>query len=334
MDTRFARFVKDYPGRLAMPVGAYPGLAITGESVQDAISMPGAQFRTVMALHERFHTPVLLTAMDLSAEADAYGCEIRMSEREIPTVIGRRVTNAAEIDALPDPVPGDARTRVPLETAWRLEAEMEEGIPILGCMLGPFSLAGRIFGVSEALEGTALEPELIEALLERVTGFLRQYALAFQETGAWGVIVAEPAAGLLSPAAVARFSAPYVRRIVETAETSEFAVVLHNCEAKFVHLESILESGAGIYHFGAPMDILTALERVTGMDIILGGNLDPTAVFHNGTPESVGEATRGLLEATRPFKNFIISSGCDIPPGTPLANLEAFYRAVDLFNRK
>jgi len=332
MDTRFSRFVMNYPGRLAMPIGAYSGLEITGESVEDLVSVPGAQFRSVMALHDRYRTPVLLTAMDLSAEAEAYGCEIRMSEREIPTVVGRLVTNEAEIVALPNPVPGDARTRVPLETAWRLVAEADGPIPILGCMLGPFSLAGRLYGVSEALEATAVEPETIEVLLRQVTAFLCQYALAFRETGAWGVIVAEPAAGPLSPAGLGRFSAPFVKRIVEAAETPDFAVVLHNCEAKIIHLEKVLESGAGINHFGAPMDIVAALGKV-GPDVILSGNLDPTAVFHNGTPQAVGEATRALLEATRSYKNFIISSGCDIPPGTPLASLNAFYRAVAEFNR-
>jgi uroporphyrinogen decarboxylase len=332
MDTRFSRFVMDYPGRMAMPIGAYSGLEITGESVEDVVSVPGSQFKAVMALHDRYRTPVLLTAMDLSAEAEAYGCEIRMSEREIPTVVGRLVTNESEILALPNPVPGDARTRVPLETAWRLVAEADGPIPVLGCMLGPFSLAGRLYGVSEALEATAVEPETIEALLRQVTAFLCQYALAYRDTGAWGVIVAEPAAGLLSPAGLGRFSAPFVKRIVEAVETPDFAVVLHNCGAKIIHLEKILGSGAGINHFGTPMDIVAALGE-TGPDVILGGNLDPTAVFHRGTPQAIGEATRALLEATRSYKNFIISSGCDIPPGTPLASLNAFYRAVAEFNK-
>ena len=347
MNTRFARFVMDFPGRLAMPIGAYAGLEITGGSVEDVVSVPGSQFKAVMALHDRYRTPVLLTAMDPSAEAEAYGCEIRMSEREIPTVVGRFVTNEAEIAALPDPVPGDARTRVPLETAWRLVAEADGPIPVLGCMLGPFSLAGRLYGVSEAIETTVREPETIDALLRQVTAFLCQYALAFRETGAWGVIVSEPTAGLLSPAGLGRFSAPYVRRIVEAAETPEFSVILHNCNAKIIHLESILESGAGIYHFGASMDIVAALERVSqagpvaaggraggaGSEVILSGNLDPTSVFQKGTPQAVGEATRALLEATRSYKNFILSSGCNIPPGTPLASLNAFYRAVAEFNK-
>jgi len=330
MDTRFARLVREFPGRLAMPLGAYPGLEITGESVQDMVSSPGSQFRAVMALHDRYKTPVLLTAMDPSAEAETFGCEVRMSEREIPTVVGRRVTSANDIASLPDAVPGDARTRVPLETAWRLVAESDEGTPVLGSIVGPFSLAGRLYGLGEALEATSREPETIEALLDVVTGFLCRYALAFRETGAWGVIVDESAAGLLSPAGLGRFSAPFVKRIIKAVEMPDFAVILHDCGAKINHLGNMLESAAGICHFGASMDIVTALDKV-GPDVVLGGNLDATAVFQKGTPQAIGEATRALLAATKGYENFFVSSGCDIPPGSPLANINAFYRAVAEF---
>lgn len=332
MNTRFARFVMEFPGRLAMPIGCCAGLEITGESVEDMVSVPGSQFKAVMALRERYQTPVLLTAIDPTAEAETYGCEVKITAREVPTVVGRLVTNAAEIASLADPVPGDARTRVPLETAWRLTAEAGEDVPVLGAMVGPFSLAGRLFGADEALEATAAEPETIETLLDNVTGFLCRYALAFRETGAWGVVVTEPAAGRLSPEGLGRFSAPFVKRIVKAAETTDFAVILHSCATTIDHLDEIMESGAGICHFGSPMDIVAALGKV-GADVILGGNLDATAFFQKGTPQAVGEATRALLVATRDYKNFIISSGCDIPPGSPLANLNAFYRAVTEFNK-
>ena len=105
MDTRFARFIREYPGRLAMPLCAYSGLEITGESVEDLVSVPGSQFKAVMALNERYQTPVLLTAIDTTVEAEAYGCEVKISAREIPSVVGRLVTDAKDIASLPDPVP-------------------------------------------------------------------------------------------------------------------------------------------------------------------------------------------------------------------------------------
>ena len=197
----------------------------------------------------------------------------------------------------------------------------------MGGMIGPFSLAGRIFGVSEALEATVADPELILEMLEKATDFLAAYARAFRDLGAIGVIMAEPAAGLLSPRGLARFSAPFVRRIAETVQTENFSILLHNCGAKIAHFPKVLESGVSLCHFGAPMDILAALQQANGQ-VILAGNLDPTAVFHQGTPEAVYAQTRALVEAARPYKNFILSSGCDLPPGTPVRNLEAFYAAA------
>lgn len=332
METRLAKFVQEFPGRLALPIASCAGLEITGESVEDLVSVPGSQFKAIMALADRYRTPVMLTAIDTTAEAEAYGCEIKFSTRELPAIVGRLVTNAAEAAALPDPVAGDARTRVPIETAWRLTAEVGESVPVLGAMLGPFALASRLFGIKETLEAVAAEPETIETLLDNVTGFLCRYALEFRETGAWGVIVAEGTAGRLSPEGAARFSAPFVKRIIKAVETPDFAVVMHSCRASIDHLDGLLASGAGFYHLGPAIDIAAAFGRV-GPDVVLGGNLHPVAVFQKGTPQAAGEATKALLEATRPFKNFIVSSGCDIPPGAPLANLNAFYRAVAEFNK-
>lgn len=324
--SRFSQLVLQSPVPLAMPIGVYAGLEITGASVRAAVTNPAAQSAAVLALHERFHAPALLTAMDLSAEAETFGCQIRLPDEEIPTVLGRRVTTLAEVEALPTPQPGDGRTAVHLEAARRLA--QANRAPVLGGIIGPFSLAGRIFGVSEALEATLAEPETLLALLERTTSFLTAYALAFRRAGAWGVIMAEPAAGLLSPRGLAQFSAGFVRRIVDAVQAPEFTVILHNCGAKPAHLKRVLEAGAEINHFGAPMGDMGAALDQAGETVILAGNLDPTAIFHSGTPEEVTTATRALKAAVAGRRNFIYSSGCDLPPGTPIRNLEAFYAAV------
>ena len=65
---------------------------------------------------------------------------------------------------------------------------------------------------------------------------------------------------------------------------------------------------------------------------VLGlGNVDPAGQFCNGTPESVKAATKEVMHQCKKYKNFVISSGCDIPPTTPWENVEAFFEAVDEF---
>ena len=334
MTAKLAEYIVERPHRLAMPIGIYAGLEITGASVRQAITEIDAQAQAALALHKALGTAVLLTGMDLSPEAEVFGSQIRVSEAEMPTVVGRLVTSLEEVKALPVPGVGAGRTRVYLEAARQLAAVgSREGIPMLGGMIGPFSLAGRLFGVSEALEISVTDPQTLVALMEKVTPFLVDYALAFRQAGAAGVIMAEPAAGLLSPRGLGQFSAPYVKCIVDAVQTDDFSIVLHNCGAKLVHLQKTLESGAAIYHFGAPMDLPAALKAVDGK-VILSGNLDPTAVFYSGTPETVRTQARALLDAAQPYPRFFMSSGCDLPPGTPVANIRAFLDAVSSFENE
>lgn len=329
MKSNLAEFILQSAHRIPLTIGVYAGLEITGASVKDAVSSSQAQTEAVMALHERLHTEMLLTAMDLSVEAELFGCDIHMSEEEIPTVVGRRVTTASQIDQLGIPEVGDARSVVQLETAKNLVRA--SSLPVLGGIIGPFSLAGRLFGVSEALELSITEPATLEKLLDKVTRFLLNYLLAFRETGAAGVIMAEPAAGLLSPRGLGQFSSRYIRQLVEQTSSPAFTLVYHNCGAKRTHLEKILEAGMTICHFSTPMNISEALAMV-GDDRVMAGNLDPTAVFHSGSVEQVHLQTSQLMSQTHQYRNFVISSGCDIPPKTPLANLEAFYATVRGFS--
>jgi len=290
------------------------------------VSSAPAQIKAQRALHERFGTPCLMSAMDLSVEAEEFGSEIRFSDIEVPTVTKRLISDAQGIAALKLPSLGARRTAVYLETVSGL-ASSAGSSPVLAGMIGPLSLAGRLFGVSEALLATATDPEMITELIEKATQFLSTYARAFKDAGAHGVIIAEPTAGLLSPRAVSEFSSRHVRAIVEDLQDSTFEVILHNCGARRAHLAPTFEAGAAAYHFGSPMDLPAAI-REAPVGTVVGGTLDPAAVFHDSTPGEVREQTKTLLALWSPGCRFVPSSGCDIPYGTPLENLEAFFSAV------
>jgi len=171
---RFNRLVLSSPRRLALPIATYPGLALTGATVREAVNNPQAQFDAVAALHARYQSPVVLSAMDLSAEAEAFGCTLHLAEDEIPSVTGRLVTNLEQASKLPVPQPGDRRTAVYLETVRRLKQLPSRPLVLAGC-IGPFSLASRLVGVSDALELTLAEPDFMQVVLEKSTSFLTAY---------------------------------------------------------------------------------------------------------------------------------------------------------------
>lgn len=324
---RFRETILHAEKNLAMPVNVFPGGKLTGFSVQDIVTDAQKQYESQKALHDKYQTAFVMTAMDLSLEAEEFGCEIRFSEDEVPTVIGRLVTDSESVKSLSIPKPGTGRTKVALETA-RLLSELPSKPVVLGGIIGPFSLAGRLFGVSESLELSMNDPDMLELLIGKATKFLIEYARAFKEAGADGLLMAEPTAGLLSPRMLAMYSSPYIKEIVDAVEDDNFEVVLHNCAAKIFHLKGTLESGARAFHFGAPMDIKAALEQVPE-DIIISGNLDPSGVFCNLDKTEMKSTTSEMLEQVHKYKNFLASSGCDIPEHAPVENIDAFYEAVE-----
>jgi Uroporphyrinogen-III decarboxylase len=289
-----------------------------------------SQVETQIAFHEHYRTSVLLSAMDLSVEAEAFGCEIIGSDNEIPTVTGRLVTNQKAADVLAVPEFGAGRTAIGPEVVRQLRERYPER-PVLGGCIGPFSLATRLAGVSETLLLTRTEPQLVTTLLKKSNEFLIRCVLAFLENGADGVLMAEPAAGLLSPRGMLTFSSEYIAQIREAIEAvrPEFALIVHNCAAKTAHLEAMLATGCRHFHFGTPMDMRVAFERVPE-SVMLYGNLDPSAIFCLASAEDVAQKTRELLEMTRPYPNFVVSSGCDLPPETNPANLDAFFGCFDV----
>jgi uroporphyrinogen decarboxylase len=207
--------------------------------------------------------------------------------------------------------------------------------PVFAGVIGPFSLAGRLMSVTEALVNCLDEPDMVHIIMEKCTEFLIKYMNAYKATGANGIVMAEPLTGLLSPDLAEEFSEPYVKRIIDEVQTDDFIVIYHNCGDNIIKMiDSILRVGAAAYHFGNAIEMADMMPHIPE-DIVAMGNIDPASQFNSGTPESMREATLSLMNDLCPkYKNFVISSGCDIPPTAKWENIHAYFDAVKEYYTK
>ena len=113
-----------------MPIASFPGGQITGATVRHMVTEATAQAEAVLALHERFRTGVMLTCMDLSLEAEAFGAEVQFGDDEVPTVVGQRIRDLTEIHLLPIPPVGAARTGMALRVVGEL-VRRKPGVDVL-----------------------------------------------------------------------------------------------------------------------------------------------------------------------------------------------------------
>lgn len=314
----------------AMPVLSFPSIQKMGITVAELINDSDRQAQGMKIVADATDAAASVSLMDLSLEAEAFGATIRVSDDEVPTVIGAIVSDEDEARALAIPKIGAGRTQLYIDAIEKACRQITDR-PVFAGVIGPFSLAGRLLDVSEALVYCYDEPDMVHIVLEKAQAFLIDYCKAYKAAGADGIVMAEPLAGLLSPDLAEEFSAAYVRKIVEAVQDDEFLVVYHNCGNTAVRtIDSIVSNGCMVFHFGNAVDMEAVMEHIPE-NMLAMGNVDPAGEFRNGTPESIYKKTTELLEQCGRYKNFVISSGCDIPPMSSWDNIDSFFKAVSDF---
>lgn len=310
-----------------LPVLSFPVALKLGRGIGDFVKSAEMQSETMRWIAENVPTDAVLGPMDLSIESEAFGATVRFEENDVPAVTGQLVADEDAVAALAVPAPDAGRCKVAAE-AIRLTKAAGVAKPVYAGMIGPFSLAGRLMNENEIMFMLMDEPETVQALLEKTTTFLISYANALKAAGANGLFMAEPLAGVISPASLEEFSAPYVQRIVAAVQTPDFPIYYHNCGSNVVKaVAAIFGQGAAGYHFGNAIDLGEMLKLAPASALVMG-NVDPVTVLAQGSPDSVRAAVAGLAGLRRDFPNFVLSSGCDIPAQTPWENLEAFFAAA------
>lgn len=326
---------KAIPQKKPLPVLSFPSIQLLDITVKELISDSEIQARGMKAVADR--TPGAggsVSLMDLSIEAECFGAKIRVSEDEVPTVVGAVISpdgdeddRLAQAESLEVPPVGAGRTGIYVD-AIRKASGLITDRPVFAGVIGPFSLAGRLLDVSEAMVYCFSEPDMVHVVLEKAAAFLIAYIQAYRDAGANGVVIAEPLAGLLSPALAQEFSGDYCKQIVDAVQREDFVVIYHNCGNTTIQtLDSILSCGAKAYHFGNAISMAEMLEKFPS-DILVMGNIDPAGVFRNGTPELTRQAVFELMDSCARYPNFVPSSGCDIPPMSRWENIDAFFEAV------
>jgi uroporphyrinogen decarboxylase len=261
--------------------------------------------------------------MDLTVECEALGIPIEMPLDAPPSVSRQPILNSSDLEGLeiPDP-PVSGRMPVFLEVVRYLK----HGFPelLVGAYgIGPFTLAGELAGVESLSLLLYQDPGLARRILGFSARVSETYLKAQLEAGAGMLVILEPSAVLLSPRLFQDFCLPLLRKIIATLAGP---VILHICGDTDHLLPAMAATGAQGLSLDARVDLLEAV-RVVPPETVLVGNLHPVEVMVELAPRQVEEKTQDLLRRMQGIENFILSSGCDLPAETPIANIQAMIAA-------
>lgn len=226
-------------------------------------------------------------------------------------------------------------------SAVREEAVAYEGrYAILGGDWSPFwHDAIDLFGMETLLLKMVDAPELVDALMGRIVDYYAAVSRRIFEAAGDAIDIffigndfGSQRGPLVSPAFFRRFLQPHLKRLADLGHSYDLLVQLHCCGGFEPLIDPMIEAGIDGVHTLQPscrgMD-LRHLKETYGSRILLNGGVDSHHVLIKGTPESVRENVREVLDIMRPNGGFVAGASHDtILDETPVANVLAMADAI------
>lgn len=257
---------------------------------------------------------------DITAEAEYFGCELKAGTKEQqPSVIGHTIATLDDLEKHKTiKFGGNTRCDRIIESIKILAEKYGDELPIIGSMIGPFSLAQHLNGDNWFM-GIMMNDPVAEPLINHTTDFCVAYAEEMVKAGADTIVIIDPTASyeLLGADFYAKFAVPYHRRIVEAMEKHDVPVVLHICGNTTKGISLMDEAGINAISVDQKVDIASAVKD--SKKAVIVGNIDPVQVLWKGTPEQIKEQSQKITQDGVA----IIAPGCGIVSATPTENLKA-----------
>jgi [methyl-Co(III) methylamine-specific corrinoid protein]:coenzyme M methyltransferase len=324
-----------YRGLRKQKVERMPAVCFTQTATAEQMEASGAYWPEAHAdaekmatLAEAGHTVIGFEAVrvpfDITAEAELFGCGIKAGDqKQQPSVIKPSVKKLEDMDKIKDYSLNEGRVSIILKAVKILSDKYGKELPIIGSMIGPFSLAQHING-DEWFSNLFTGEEIVPALLDFCSDFNVAYAKAMVENGADTIAIIDPTASyeLIGGEFYEKYALPYQKKIADAMKELDVATVLHICGNTTNGLGIMDKTGVNGISIDQRVDIKTAKEKVENAIII--GNIDPVAVLWNGTPEDVENASKKALDAGVG----LLSPGCGIVSMTPTANLQKMIKCA------
>jgi MtaA/CmuA family methyltransferase len=275
---------------------------------------------------ERFDFDFVSAISDPAREASDLGATLAWFDDQPPAI----VENSALLDdknrlaslSVPDPsVPGRMRDRL---QAVRLLAERAGASRIVeGWVEGPCAMAADLRGINTLMIDFSDDAPFVEAVFDFTVRMEIEFAKAQVEAGATLIGVGDAAASLVGPKLYAQHVLPWEQRLITAIRAFHVPVRLHICGNTKRIVEGMGQTGADIIDLDFLTPLAHARHAMPEPQVLLG-NIDPVRELRYGTPASVEAA---LAECHKQAgAAYICGPGCEVPRGTPRANLEAMTR--------
>lgn len=307
---------------------------VAGVSLPDYYGSVKGMVEAELWLFKHFRQDSVSISTGLRGMAEAMGSHIAYPAKGISYVAQPALSCVDDLQELEEIDPWQAgKLPLYLEALQILREKIGDQVEVSGHLAGPFSVALALVGSKRFLAWMHDQPEAAHQVLQIITQNNENYIKALGQLG-FRAGLCDPAVSLsfISYPQFQEFVYPYLQaNIASCQKYLGCQPSLHVCGESKLLWEDLVAAGCGILHIGNREDLAEA-KALVGDRYGLMGNVAPVDILLKGTPADITRAVKACLEkAYDNPQGYILSAGCEIPQGAPLANIEAFFQAGRVF---
>jgi uroporphyrinogen decarboxylase len=256
------------------------------------------------------------------------GVNLRLVDGVGP-IVDEPIRSSTDIDRLQRRTSEEALPFV-LETIRLLRRQLEPGVAVIGFSGAPFTLAGyliegkpsRDFRLTKTM--MYAEPQLWDALMERLSELVLDYLQSQVRAGAQVVQLFDSWVGALSPDDYRRFVLPHSARIFAGLQQAGVPAI-HFATGASGMLPLLRQAGGDVMGIDWRIDLGDAW-RAIGYSVGIQGNLDPAVLL--GPWPIIEDGARRVIEAAGGRPGHIFNLGHGVEPSTPVEHLQRLVEFV------
>jgi uroporphyrinogen decarboxylase len=310
----------------------------------------GSELRVALG-HDLLMTssPNIGASYEVAGTGPEYVCDWGVRWKWVTNAEGGRYTEAVRhplADArtlssysLPNPL--DGGNAAILAEARELVARCGRTHAIFGSLYQTvFEAAWLLRGMQALLSDMATNKGFAHELFERLTRYSITAGQALVDTGVDVVWLGDDFGTqermLVSPSMWREFiKGRYARIIAALKERNPQLKVAYHCDGYIEPIiPELIEIGLDVLNPVQPLSMNPEkLKRQYGQHLSFWGTVDVQRTFPFGTPQEVEAEVRERLRTVAPGGGFVLCSAHRVQPGTPLVNVNAYYRAARQYGR-
>lgn len=256
-------------------------------------------------------------------EAAGLGAEVDWGDgNNTPRVVNRLFRKPGDC-SLPTSFLGRPPFQALITACRLLKKRYGNRVPVIGKVVGPWTLAYNLYGVENLILDTILEPAKTSRLIQTLARVPMEFAKAQFNAGADIITWAEHVTSdLVSPQIYREFVMP-VHTMAAVELQKHGPIILHVCGNVMDRVEDIARTGFKVFHMDSRNNIAGALAIVKNR-ILFTGCLNNPVTLAQGSPTQVRMAVEeNLREGIR-----LVSPECALPCNVPGDNLRELVEAT------